>query len=169
MKISLHFCGLLVLASTASVIAACSTKVTGELPSVLFDDANANPVNDASLQTDAGASLDGAASGPAPAFLPASSYADWFSIDAAFPYDVTQVHGTDRALEGTSWGSHGGPLSNALSGNQPQALRYADETKQAASCINGPRRHQAFSAYALLATATLAIGAIFRRRSRRER
>ncbi len=53
--------------------------------------------------------------------------------------------------------------------NQHQALRYADETKQAASCINGPRRHQAFSAYALLATATLAIGAIFRRRSRRER
>ncbi len=53
--------------------------------------------------------------------------------------------------------------------NQHQALRYSDETKQAASCVNGPRRHQAFSAYALLATAALAVGAIFRRRSRRER
>jgi hypothetical protein len=51
--------------------------------------------------------------------------------------------------------------------NTHQALQFTDETKRSASCISGPRRHQAFSAYALLATTGLALGAMLRRRGRR--
>jgi hypothetical protein len=56
--------------------------------------------------------------------------------------------------------------TQSLVSNQHQATKYTDENKQS-GCTNGPRRREAFSAYALLAVAALAASAIARRRARR--
>ncbi len=127
MKTSLRSFSLLTLICAAAV-AACSSTDNGVTVPSAGADASVPTNTDGSVVIDAGASQDGpvdsGATRPAPVFLPTSAYLTWFTLDAAFPFGVTQVHETNRVIEGASWGAHGGPLSNAFSGDSPQALRW---------------------------------------------
>lgn len=45
-----------------------------------------------------------------PVFLDEAEYADLVTIDARFPYGVTQRHVSDGDILGSRWGRHGGPM-----------------------------------------------------------
>lgn len=92
-------------ASWVSLLVACSSTSDGP------KEVAGTP--DAAIERDSAAPVD-AAPRPAPVFLDPSVHADWFSMDAAFPYAVTRVHAVPVNLSAPSWGQHGGPLSNEL-------------------------------------------------------
>jgi hypothetical protein len=62
-----------------------------------------------STNSDAGTSND-AGSSPKPAFLDAAEIADLVTIDAKFPFGVTQKHAADAKISGSHWGRDGGPM-----------------------------------------------------------
>ena len=43
-------------------------------------------------------------------FLDAVKYSDLVTLDARFPFGVTQKHTADAAIAGSRWGRHGGPM-----------------------------------------------------------
>lgn len=59
--------------------------------------------------TDAGKDA-GPTTRPAPVFLADADYTDLITIDAKFPYGVTQRHEADADIASSKWGSHGGPM-----------------------------------------------------------
>lgn len=59
---------------------------------------------------DGGAKETPDAARPGPVFLDPSTYADLVTIDASFPFGVTQRHRADAAIVGSRWGRHGGPM-----------------------------------------------------------
>lgn len=92
-------------------VAACSSsdEVTpAEDAGTQTPDAGAEPPDDGGRTdtSDAGADADR----PPPVFLDPSTYADLVTIDASFPFGVTQRHEADAEISGSRWGRHGGPM-----------------------------------------------------------
>lgn len=155
--------------------ASSDAGVDAEAPDGALDGAatDAAPAADASPTTPDASAPDASPYPPPPDYRPAGCEA-FDDLDTA----LTGLHGNDvwvtrlratlpvDALKIGDLVLEPSPHQVAVS-SQHQALHYSDETKQTGSCVSGPRRHQAFSAYALLATAALALGAIVRRRTRR--
>ena len=136
--------------STVLVVAACTTGnnefvlppvVVDEAGAVILLDATVAPQDaarvadataladsavrvDASNPSDGAAPTDAGSTRPSPTFLANADYAAWLSIDAAWPFGVTQIHEAPTSLDLVSWGAHGGPLSNGLDGNTPQVFRW---------------------------------------------
>jgi hypothetical protein len=67
----------------------------------------------------------GSDAGRVPAmFLPAAEYVGLITIDAAFPFGVTQVHKATGPVEPAIWGAHGGPVVTDSAGAAPKVVRY---------------------------------------------